>query len=76
MVMQGVPTVFETDLFQPILNVIEKYASQDYPLKDFFWNKIENKTYSKEEVLKLNNLEITRRFRIIADHIRASVFLI
>jgi alanyl-tRNA synthetase len=75
MIMQQVPTVFETDLFEPIIKVIEKYANKFYPLKEYFWNNL-NKNYSKEEILRLNELEDTKRFRIIADHVRASVFLI
>ncbi len=101
MVMQWVPTVFETDLFVPILQVIEKYAEKDYPLKKLFYNNIQNlsdkeiknvlsqisskltssKTSSESSSsdflsFSLQTSTILKRFRIIADHIRSSVFLI
>jgi alanyl-tRNA synthetase len=101
MVMQGVPTVFETDLFVPILQIIEKYVGKDYPLKKLFYNNIQNlsdkeiknilsqissKLTSSEASSEISFSEflssslqtstILKRFRIIADHIRSSVFLI
>jgi alanyl-tRNA synthetase len=75
MVMQNVPTIFETDLFEPIIKAIEKNTQIQYPLNKFFRDKIKDQKYTKNEILKLNNLQITKRFRIIADHMRASLFL-
>ena len=50
-ILQGKPTAFETDLFSPIIQELEKLSSINYKLK-------------------------TTNYRIIADHIRATVFLI
>ncbi len=50
MVVQQKPSVFETDLFEPIISEIKKNATKSY---------------------KLN----PKPFRIIADHIKSSVFL-
>jgi alanyl-tRNA synthetase len=54
MVMQSVDSVYETDLFAPIIKVIEETS---------------NKKYGESP-------EITKAVRIIADHIKASAFII
>ncbi|MFA4890321.1 MAG: alanine--tRNA ligase [Candidatus Paceibacterota bacterium] len=51
MVIQGVNSVYETDLFAPIINKIEKLSANSYQLS-------------------------AKSYRIIADHIKASVFII
>lgn len=51
MVLQDKPTVFETDLFAPIISLLEALSGKSY-------------------------LEDMESFRIIADHVRASAFLI
>ena len=86
MVMQGVPTVFETDLFEPIIKTIEKYVEKKYPMSDLFYNKIINLSIDeiKDKINNFLNISselssdvlLLRRFRIIADHIRSSIFLI
>jgi len=86
MVMQWVPTVFETDLFEPILSKISEILWIKYPLEDVYWKNIENLSDNQKQNLIKKVLEkvkndsvlsnILRRFRIIADHIRAAVFLI
>ncbi len=98
MIMQDVPTVFETDLFEPIIKVIAKHWMVDYPLAKYFWNSeqsdgsqpsqlsdskelstlssVEAGEELKKNIVYLNWLDLTRRFRIIADHIRSSAFLI
>ena len=53
-VIQGKPSVFETDLFLPIIQSIEQLVKRNY---------------RKDETTD-------RRIRIIADHMRASTFLI
>ena len=53
-VLGGMPTVFETDLFFPILKKIEE---------------ISEKKYDESE-------EVKKAMRIIADHIKAAVFII
>ena len=52
--LTGAKSIYETDLFLPIINQIEKMT---------------NKKYSHDD-------ENTKNFRIIADHIRASVFML
>src|SRR3989344_2748267 len=51
MVLQNKETVFDTDLFSPIITLLESLSKKNY-------------------------LEETKSFRIIADHMRASAFLI
>ena len=65
MILQWKKTIFETDLFEWIIQTIEKQTWKKYP------------PYSVDEN-KLNKEEkwITRRFRIITDHLRGSLFLI
>ena len=65
MILQDKSTIFETDLFEGIIKTIEKYTQLSYPP----YIKKESEFNKKEK-------EITRRFRIITDHIRASLFLI
>jgi len=65
MILQEKETIFETDLFGWIIQAIEKYTKLSYPS----YTKQE-KDFSDEEK------QITRRFRIITDHIRASLFLV
>lgn len=54
LIMQGKSSVFDTELFTPIISKIEQLA---------------DKTYGSDE-------KVNRRIRIIADHIRATTFLI
>jgi len=53
-VLGGTPTVFETDLFMPILDKIEEISGKKYEESN----------------------EVKKAMRIIADHIKASVFII
>jgi len=65
MILQWKKTIFETDLFEWIIKVIEKHTNKKYP------------PYSvAEENLSDEEKSITRRFRIITDHLRGSLFLI
>ncbi len=65
LILQWTQTVFETDLFSGIMDEIQKATQISYPP---FW-KNENDLNSQEKI-------ITKNFRIIADHIRTSVFMI
>lgn len=65
MILQNKETIFETDLFSWLIENIEKFTNFKYPP----YSKKEN-TFSQKEH------EITRRFRIITDHFRASFFLV
>lgn len=53
-ILQGKKSVYETDLFAPIISAIEKVGSKKYGESD----------------------EATKAIRIVADHIRTSVFMI
>ncbi len=65
MVMQDKETIFETDLFEPIIRTIEKYLNIKYP------------AYAKKEKNFDNHEKIlTKKIRIITDHLRSSIFLI
>lgn len=57
MCIQEKTDIFETDLYEPIIQKLEEFSGKSY------------KTKGKEN-------EFTSSFRVIADHLRASVFLI
>lgn len=64
-VLQWAETVYETDVFQPLINIINNVK-----LEGFEWGeKYSLMTYWKD-------LVITKRYRIFLDHIRTSCFLI
>ena len=65
MILQNKNTIFETDLFEGILKSIEKFTEKKYP-----------PFYKNENDLNNQEKQITRRFRIITDHLRWSLFLI
>jgi len=58
--MQDAPTNFDTDLFLPIIHAVEKLTKHKYDINNYF---------TKELV----QAKINVSFKIIADHIRASV---
>ena len=62
-ILQNVPTNFEIDTFQNIINRIEKFTNYKYDVN--FYKKASEK-----------QKEINYAFRIIADHIKASCFAI
>ncbi|WP_027119707.1 alanine--tRNA ligase [[Mycoplasma] testudinis] len=62
-VLQEVPTNFDTDLFLPIIQEIEKYTNQKYVIDDYF---------SKDPIKHKRLIS----FRVIADHLKACVFAI
>lgn len=64
-ILQKTPTNFETDLFMPIIKKIEKIINGK-----FFYNK--NDFFIKD----LQQSKINVAFKIIADHIRAIIFMI
>lgn len=67
MVSQGVKTVFDTDLFMPIISRIEELTGLKYGDK------------TDEEYLKSDDkcwVDTRKEMRIIADHIRTAVFMI
>ncbi|MGX9340767.1 alanine--tRNA ligase [Mycoplasma sp. 4044] len=59
-IIQDVPTNFDTDLFQTIIHEIEKYTPYRYDINNYF-------TKEKQQAI------INSQFKIIADHMRASV---
>jgi alanyl-tRNA synthetase len=65
MIIQQKETIFETDIFVPILEYLEEFLQQTYP-------PFSHKTSE----LSPQQKTLTRSFRIITDHSRASVFLI
>ncbi len=65
MILQNKNTIFETDLFEWIIKAIEKFTEKSYPP----YTKKENNLNEEEK-------QITRRFRIITDHLRWSLFLV
>ncbi|MDC8920085.1 alanine--tRNA ligase [Metamycoplasma hyosynoviae] len=59
-IIQDAPTNFDTDLFLPIIREIERYTSYKYDIQNYF-------TKNPEQT------KINTYFKIIADHMRASV---
>lgn len=62
-ISQDMPTNFDTDLFLPIIRSIEKYSEYKYDVNAYF---------TKDE----NQTKINFAYRVISDHLRASVFSI
>lgn len=62
-ISQDVPTNFDTDLFLPIIRSIEKYSEYKYDVNAYF---------TKDE----DQTKINFAYRVISDHLRASVFSI
>ena len=62
-ILQDTPTNFETDLFMPIIKEIEKHTKLKYKIDSYF---------SKDK----KDIEINKSFKIIADHLRSTVFAI
>ena len=65
MVIQGTETIFETDIFSWFLQQVESITKKSYPPFT-----VKAADHNKEQQ------DITKRFRIITDHLRASSFLI
>lgn len=65
MVLQSVDTVYETDLFKWLINIIEENFGIVYP---WFWKS--DIEFSPEEKI------IAKRVRIVCDHIRSSCYMI
>lgn len=63
-IMQDAPTNYDSDLFLPIINEIEKYVSNEYRYR------VDNYFVSKENLIQT---QINTNFKIIADHIRTVV---
>ncbi|AWX42743.1 Alanine--tRNA ligase [Metamycoplasma cloacale] len=59
-IMQDAPTNFDTDLFLPIIHAVEKLVDYKYVIENYF---------TKDPF----QTKINTKFKIIADHIRASV---
>lgn len=62
-IAQDVPTNFDTDLFQPIIQTIGKYTDKKYDMNVYF---------TKEPV----GTKINFAYRVMSDHLRASTFAI
>ena len=62
-IFQDVPTNFDTDLFLPIINEIEKITNKKYSVENYF-------------IKDQNQSKINKKMRIIADHLRAIVLAI
>lgn len=62
-VLQDVPTNFDTDLFLPIIRAVEKFCVFKYDVNAYFTND-----------LKQNRINYV--YKVIADHMRATVFAI
>ena len=65
MILNDADTVFETDLFIPIINYIEEISGTDYAV-------FHKKTIELSQTEEAN----TRSYRIVCDHIRSVSFLI
>jgi len=66
-VVQGKRSIYDTDLFEPIMKKIEELSGLSYGDK------------SDEDYIKNNEqcfVDVRKRMRIVADHIRTAVFLI
>ncbi len=65
MVLQNKETIFETSLFSPIIDQIEKIVGQQYPS---FVTKFNDQSPAQ--------IQVTRSFRIVAEHMRSVAILL
>lgn len=65
MILQGAGTVFETDIFSGLLHAVEKATGMQYPAFG-----------KRDQIMNEHELNTTKMFRIIVDHIRAGAFII
>lgn len=71
MFLQDKETIFDTDLFKPILEALGQYFTVQ------FWIPREYPSYSVSEIAMTDEQKvITRSYRIIAEHINSSTFLL
>lgn len=66
-ILQETPTNFETDLFKPIIQEIQKFT-----LKKYLWNYVPSKLFETD----INQFNINSKFKAIADFTRCVVFAI
>ncbi|HEX6513690.1 MAG TPA: alanine--tRNA ligase, partial [Chloroflexota bacterium] len=66
LILQDKPTVYETDVFWPILKKIQQLTGLEYPLRN---SRPELRTQNAE-------LKTQRSMRVLADHGRAMTFLV
>ena len=79
MVVQNKDTVFETDLFTPIINEIKNQMGVEDAEGSSSLTRLWMPGIAAEEDIEksdIKNLKYLRDWRIIADHIRGAVFLI
>ena len=62
-VLQEVPTNYDTDLFLPLIQELEKFSTYKYDIDAFFHKN-------------QKQLEINRSFKIIVDHIKSAIFMV
>ena len=65
MILQGAPTVFETDIFRPLIEAVEKATGVRYPGFD-----------TPGHAMNEHETVVTKTFRIIVDHVRSASFII
>ncbi len=65
MVLQEAETIFETDLFFSSISLVENFTSTSYPALK-----------KNESLMSEVELAVTKSYRIILDHVRASIFLL
>lgn len=71
MILQDKETIFDTDIFRPILEALGSYFSSQ------FWQSRPYPSYSISELAMTDEQKvITRSYRIIAEHINSSTFLL
>lgn len=79
-VLQNVPTNFEIDIFQKIINGIEKFTTYRYDAKyypQYLWKELSDKPVGGIEYIGwVSHSRSNLAFRIIADHIRSACFII
>ena len=67
--MNGLPTVYETDVFQPIMAKIDELRGQGSGIRD-------QGAESGDGQAALDQSEITRSRRVVADHMRTATFIL
>ena len=78
MVCQGKPSVYETDLFEPVISEIKKMMKIKEIKEPSSFDRLYNPpiAFETDKERAFQELKYSRDLRIIADHIKSAVFLI
>ena len=76
MMLQNKPTVFETDLFVPIIQKIEELSGKLYQPEGSGFRSVGQVISGESAALDESHAATVRAMRVVADHLRTATFII